>query len=251
MSRLSSPLREAAVFPSTRQPPHRQAKHPIIYQLIGFCLSRTTSGGGGLWRRPHWFSWAQSPGEAASPDLGGQRKCWYTLWSRRPKPSHFCQTSCEKQRRQCFNASYFFVLSSFSKFYLETKWVSSGEKATLRTQDPCPLSVPAKLACCLTIISTNHWFTSENIHLLQTSYCSFLFQNIILHRKSFLFKRSQSTSFQLNLHVVYFDVTVVGGCDQQLGVGGESEGSDGHGVTWREGKQSACINRPDSSLKIT
>lgn len=35
------------------------------------------------------------------------------------------------------------------KFYLETKWVSSGEKATLRTQDPCPLRVPAKLACCL------------------------------------------------------------------------------------------------------
>lgn len=33
--------------------------------------------------------------------------------------------------------------------YLETKCVSSGENATLRTQDPCPLSVPARLACCL------------------------------------------------------------------------------------------------------
>lgn len=33
--------------------------------------------------------------------------------------------------------------------YLETKWVSSGEKATFSTQEPCPLSVAARLACCL------------------------------------------------------------------------------------------------------
>lgn len=64
-----------------------------------------------------------------------------------------------------------------------------------------------------------------------------------------LLGRSRSTSFQLNSHVVYFDVTVVGGGDQQLGVGGESEGSDGHGVTWTEGKQSACIKSPPLTLK--
>lgn len=57
--------------------------------------------------------------------------------------------ACGKQRTvNIFNAFYFFKLRFF-KFYLETKWVLSGEKATLRTQDPCPLSVPARLACCL------------------------------------------------------------------------------------------------------
>lgn len=30
-------------------------------------------------------------------------------------------------------------------------------------------------------------------------------------------------SLRVNSHIVYFDVTVVGGCDQQLGVRGESE----------------------------
>lgn len=33
--------------------------------------------------------------------------------------------------------------------YQETKCVLSGQKATLRTQDPCPDKVPARLACCL------------------------------------------------------------------------------------------------------
>lgn len=33
--------------------------------------------------------------------------------------------------------------------YLETKCVSSGQNATFNTQDPWPLSVPAKFACCL------------------------------------------------------------------------------------------------------
>lgn len=46
-----------------------------------------------------------------------------------------------------------------------------------------------------------------------------------------------TASCQLNSHVIYFDVAVVGCCDQELGVGGESEGSDGHGVTWGERKQ--------------
>lgn len=33
--------------------------------------------------------------------------------------------------------------------HLETKWLWSGEKATFRTQEPWPLSVAARLACCL------------------------------------------------------------------------------------------------------
>lgn len=66
-----------------------------------------------------------------------------------------------------------------------------------------------------------------------------------------LFRRSQSRSFRLNSHVIYFDVTVVGGCDQQLGVRGECEGSDRHGVTCREGNQSVCIKYCSLTLKST
>lgn len=40
-----------------------------------------------------------------------------------------------------------------------------------------------------------------------------------------------SGSFQLNSHIIDFDVAVVRGGDQELGVRGESEGPDGHGVT--------------------
>lgn len=102
------------------------------------------------WRRPaQHSSCALRSGEVASPDLGGQRKCWCTLWSRRPTPSRSCQTSCGKQRTVNIFSAFYFSKLVFFKFYLETKWVLSGEKATLRTQDPCPLSVPAKLACCL------------------------------------------------------------------------------------------------------
>lgn len=36
---------------------------------------------------------------ALSPGLGGRRKCWYMLWSWRPRPSHFCQMSWGQQSR--------------------------------------------------------------------------------------------------------------------------------------------------------
>lgn len=46
------------------------------------------------------------------------------------------------------------------------------------------------------------------------------------------------TSCQLNSHIIYLNVAVVWGCDEELGVRGEGEGSDGHGVTWeREEKE--------------
>lgn len=35
----------------------------------------------------------------------------------------------------------------------------------------------------------------------------------------------------IHIHVIDLDVSVVWGRDQELGVGGEGEGSDGHGVT--------------------
>ena len=121
------------------------------------------------------------------------------------------------------------------KFYLETKWVSSGEKATFRTQDPCPLSVPAKLACCLSkeIIRANYWIAS----LLFYAHIN---ARLCWKTQVLLFRRRQSRGFRLNSHVIYFDVTVVWGCDQQLRVRGECEGSDGHGVTCTEGNQSGA-----------
>lgn len=132
------------------------------------------------------------------------------------------------------------------KFYLDTKWVSSGEKATLRTQDPCPLSVPAKLACCLSkkITRPTYWCASFlfYVHLI-----AFLYWKT----QVLLFRSSQSRGFQLNSHVIYFDVTVVRGCDQELGVRGECEGPDGHGVTCREGNQSVCIKSYSLTLKST
>lgn len=127
----------------------------------------------------------------------------------------------------------------YLKFYLETKWVSSGEKATLRTQDPCPLSVPAKLACCL-----EKKITSVDLHLFYSVY-------ILLH---FCVGKTQVLlfrSFRLNSHIINFDVTVVRGCDQQLGVRGECERSDGHGVTCRERNQSVCIKSSSLTLKST
>lgn len=147
-------LWEAAVLPSARQPAPPQASRTSnnIWD-DWFCLRWTIRRGAVLLHPPsdahQHSSCALRSGEAASPDLGGQRKCWCTLWSRRPTPSRSCRTSCGRQRTVIiFNAFYFFKLMFF-KFYLETKWVLSGEKATLRTQDPCPLSVPARLACCL------------------------------------------------------------------------------------------------------
>lgn len=154
MSHLWSSVRGCCVSIRTSAPPQASRTSNNIWDYW-FFLRWTITGGAALLHPPYWrrpaqhSSCALRSGEVASPDLGGQRKCWCTLWSRRPTPSRSCQTSCGKQRTvNIFNAFYFFKLMFF-KFYLETKWVLSGEKATLRTQDPCPLSVPAKLACCL------------------------------------------------------------------------------------------------------
>lgn len=42
----------------------------------------------------------RDPVSALSPGLDGRRKCWYTIWSWRPKPSHSCQTSWGQQSRE-------------------------------------------------------------------------------------------------------------------------------------------------------
>lgn len=52
---------------------------------------------------------------------------------------------------------------------------------------------------------------------------------------SCLQNRCVAGALWLNSHVVDLDVTVVGGCDQQLRVGGEGERPDGHGVACRAG----------------
>lgn len=104
-------------------------------------------------------------------------------------------------------------LTDRRRSHLETKWLWSGEKATFRTQEPWPLSVAARLACCL-----QHNKTQP--------------QRVPLD-----FRTSQNAEvLWLNSHVVDLDVAVVRGCDQQLRVGGEGERPDGHGVTCRTGE---------------
>lgn len=75
------------------------------------------------------------------------------------------------------------------------------------------------------------------MHPLVSLYCSvfiYIFEYLVFIL--ILSKESERliASRELDSHVVYLDVAVVWGRDQELGVWGEGEGSDGHGVTWGE-----------------
>lgn len=54
----------------------------------------------------------------------------------------------------------------------------------------------------------------------------------------------------MNSHVVYLYVAVVRGCDQELGVGGEGEGPDGHGVTWEGEREETRVLDSLQSLHV-
>lgn len=79
------------------------------------------------------------------------------------------------------------------------------------------------------------------MHLLVAPHCSvfkYIFEYLFLSdcvytKRSILSKNSEGliANHELDSHVVYLDVAVVWGRDEELGVWGEGEGSDWHGVT--------------------
>lgn len=126
---LSSPLRSRAL--STTAFVGEQIKHPTATRdlmtagIIGFAWAVTSEKGyvrccsmilvvlispntsaptAGWIFLPFEFDYKHTQGtdqvSALSPGLGGRRKCWYTLWSWRPKPSHSCQMSWGQRSRE-------------------------------------------------------------------------------------------------------------------------------------------------------
>lgn len=102
----------------TDQAPRRRLQTDLMTAgLIGFCQSENIreewcSGPEGLIQispshqhlQQLWiydYKWWEVA-LVLSPGLDGQRKCWYKLWSWRPKPSRSCQMSWEEQRRGHF-----------------------------------------------------------------------------------------------------------------------------------------------------
>lgn len=63
-------------------------------------------------------------GLSLSPGLGGRRKCWYMLWSWRPKPSHSCQTSWEWQRTDNIFSSLYSIKLCVAELILVWKAAS-------------------------------------------------------------------------------------------------------------------------------
>lgn len=64
-------------------------------------------------------------GLSVSPGLGGRRKCWCTLWSWRPKPSHSCQTSWERQRTENIFTSLYCIRLCVARLILVWKTASA------------------------------------------------------------------------------------------------------------------------------
>ena len=55
-----------------------------------------------------WHTQCRDRGFSVSPGLDGRRKCWCTLWSWRPKPSHSCRTSWDRRKKENVWESFIF-----------------------------------------------------------------------------------------------------------------------------------------------
>ena len=93
---------------------------------------------------------------------------------------YFLDRPCTEHRRLSEYIKYLLIeilllLTLSTCSHQETKCVLSGEKATLSTHDPCPESVPARLACWLQTdrqnINTVHSSTSRTVTVRTWTWC--------------------------------------------------------------------------------
>ena len=109
---------------------------------------------------------AQTKNKLCKPGLYGHKMYAHMFLNQSPKPSQSYQMNWNMSIREIIGVSllpkklirYQQIKTKTLKqdsTNLETKWMLSAEKFTFNTHDPCPESVPAKLACWLEQIKNN------------------------------------------------------------------------------------------------